>query len=300
MVAAFAAVEFVNAQTYEQVINRLTQKAEVYWASEGPQTKSVVVEASLKTYIYDRDDFVMSVPAVRENGKADTLKVRLNKAIRRNPTSGVAFGVDAGGVMLAENFSPAAGFHITMSWKKIDMTGGFLGATNVYNEESSKAGKRFFAGMAYGELGYNYRFKMHGYNNQGVIVPFVGYMFIFDKNANDLGETATAVKGGTNYTKLEYDVKGNSSAIYGGIKARFSLKHMGGMALTAKVFGGVYQRYYLEDSKRKPFAGVTIGLEFSGAKKRVDSDVNTLQKSLEAGNYEMANQFINNLRANMK
>lgn len=296
-VAAFAAnTEFVNAQN-EQVINNLKNKAEVYWASEGPQTKNVVTEAGQKTYIYDRDDFEISVPAVRENGKADTLKIKLNKAIRRNPTSGVAFGIDAGGVMLAENFSPAAGFHITMSWKKIDMTGGFLGATNVYNEESSKAGKRFFAGMAYGELGYNARFKMRGYNNQGVIVPFVGYMFIFDKNANDLGETATAVEGGTIYTTSEYDVKGNSSAIYGGVKARISLKHMGGMALTAKVFGGVYQRYYLEGSKRKPFAGVTIGLEFSGAKKRVDSDVNTLQKSLENGDYELANQFINNLRA---
>lgn len=294
-----ANTEFVNAQSFgnEQVINNLKNKAEVYWASEGPQTKNVVTEAGQKTYIYDRDDFEMSVPAVRENGKADTLKIKLNKAIRRNPTSGVAFGVDAGGVMLAENFSPAGGFHVTMSWKKIDLTGGFLGATNVYNEESSKAGKRFFAGMAYGEIGYNARFKMRGYNNQGVFVPFVGYMFIFDKNANDLGETATAVEGGTIYTTSEYDVKGNSSAIYGGVKARISLKHMGGMALTAKVFGGVYQRYYLEGSKRKPFAGVTIGLEFSGAKKRVDSDVNTLQKSLEAGNYELANQFINNLRA---
>lgn len=296
-VAAFAAnTEFVNAQDMSTV-NNLTQKAETWWASEGYKTKSVVAEAGQKTYIYDRDDFEMSVPAVRENGKADTLKIKLNKAIRRNPTSGIAVGVDAGGVMLAENFSPAAGFHVTMSWKKIDLTGGFLGATNVYNEESSKAGKRFFAGMAYGELGYNARFKMRGYNNQGVIVPFVGYMFIFDKNANDLGETATAVEGGTIYTTSEYDVKGNSSAIYGGVKARISLKHMGGMALTAKVFGGVYQRYYLEGSKRKPFAGVTIGLEFSGAKKRVDSDVNTLQKSLENGDYRLANDFINNLRA---
>ena len=125
-------------------------------------------------------------------------------------------------------------------------------------------------------------------------------MFIFDKNANDLGEVATAVEGGTIYTTSEYDVKGNSSAIYGGVKARFSLKHMGRTAITVKAFGGVYQRYYLEGSKRKPFAGVTVGIEFSGAKKRVDSDVNTLQKSLEAGNYELANQLINNLRANMK
>lgn len=297
-----ANIETVNAQSNSdvQVINNLKNKAETWWASEGPQTRNVVTEASQRTYIYDRDDFEMSVPTIRENGKADTLKVRLNKAIRRTPTSGVAGGVDLGGVMLAENFSPAAGFHITMSWEKLDITGGFLGATNVYNEESTKAGKRFFAGMAYGELGYNCRFKLNGYNNQGVIVPFVGYMFIFDKNANDLGEVATAVEGGTIYTTSEYDVKGNSSAIYGGVKYRQSLKHMGGMALTVKIFGGVYQRYYLEGSKRKPFAGVTIGIEFSGAKKRVDSDVDALQKSLEAGNYELANAFINNLRANMK
>jgi hypothetical protein len=296
-IAAFAAsTETANAQSNEQVINNLTKKASVWKLSEGePAKNDAISAASAHTYIFDCKKFQIEAPI----SETDSLIAVWQEEQIRNVTNGVAFGVDAGGVMLAENFSAAAGFHVTMSWKRIDITGGFLAATNVYNEESTKAGQRFFAGMAYGELGYNCRFKMRGYNNQGVIVPFAGYMFIFDKNANDINETI-AVNGGT----LTYDgmsnVKGNSSAIYGGVKARFSLKHMGGMALTAKVFGGVYQRYYLEGSKRKPFAGVTIGLEFSGAKKRTDADVKALRTSLENGDYQMANEVINNLRANMK
>lgn len=296
-VAAFAAnIEFVNAQDMSTV-NNLTKKATVWKLSEGePAKNDAISAASAHTYIFDCKRFQIEAPI----SETDSLIAVWQEEQIRNATSGIAVGIDAGGVMLAENFSAAAGFHVTMSWKKIDLTGGFLAATNKYNEESSKAGKRFFAGMAYGELGYNCRFKMRGYNNQGVIVPFVGYMFIFDKNANDLGETATAVEGGTIYTTSEYDVKGNSSAIYAGVKARFSLKHMGRTAITVKAFGGVYQRYYLEGSKRKPFAGVTVGLEFSGAKKRTDADVKALRTSLENGDYRLANEVINNLRANMK
>jgi hypothetical protein len=298
-VAAFAAsTEFVNAQSNSevQVINNLTKKASVWKLSEGePAKNDAISAASAHTYIFDCKKFQIEAPI----SETDSLIAVWQEEQIRNVTNGVAFGVDAGGVMLADNFSPAAGFHVTMSWKKIDITGGFLAATNKYNEESTKAGQRFFAGMAYGELGYNVRFKMRGYNNQGVFVPFVGYMFIFDKNANDISETI-AVNGGT----LTYDgmsnVKGNSSAIYGGVKARFSLKHMGRTAITVKAFGGVYQRYYLEGSKRKPFAGVTIGLEFSGAKKRTDADVKALRTSLENGDYRLANEVINNLRANMK
>lgn len=296
-IAAFAAVENVNAQNSEQVVDRLVEKATTWKLSEGQKEKSDVISAaSAHTYIFGYRKFQIDAPI----SETDSLISVWQEERIREVTNGVAGGVDLGGVMLAKNFSPAAGFHLTMSWKTIDITGGFLAATNKYNEESSKAGKKFFAGMAYGELGYNFRFKMHGYNNQGVIVPLVGYMFIFDKNANDLGETATAVEGGTIYTTSEYDVKGNSSAIYGGVKYRASLKHMGRTAITIKAFGGVYQRYYLEGSKRKPFAGLTAGLEFSGAKKRTDADVKALRTSLENGDYRLANEVINKLRANMK
>jgi hypothetical protein len=304
-IAAFAAAIFmantesVNAQN-EQVINNLSQKAETWWASEGHQTKNVVTEAGQKTYIYDRDDFEMSVPTIRENGKADTLKVRLNKAIRRNETSGVAGGVDLGGLMLDKNFTFAFGAHLTMAWKWFDLTGGVLVGKNKHTDESSLAGQSFITTMVYGEAGVPFRFKQSGYNNMAYIEPYVGYACIFDKNQDYLGENTYTTAEGTVTESGYFDVEGKSAAIYGGVKYRTSLKHMGAWGLTVKVFGGVYQRYYGDGSRRKPFAGVTVGIEFSGAKKRVDSDVNTLQKSLEAGNYELANDFINNLRANMK
>jgi len=301
-IATFAATESVNAQSFgnEQVINNLKNKAEVYWASEGPQTKSVVAEAGQKTYIYDRDDFEMSVPAVRENGMQDTLKIRLNKGIRRNETSGVAGGVDLGGLMLDKNYTFAFGGHITMAWKWFDLTGGVLVGKNKHTDESSLAGKDFTTTMVYGEAGVPFRFKQGGYNNMAYIEPYVGYACIFDKNQDYLGENTYNTTEGTVTESGYFDVEGKSAAIYGGVKYRTSLKHMGAWGLTIKAFGGVYQRYYSDGSRRKPFAGVTVGLEFSGAKKRVDSDVNTLQKSLENGNYELANAFINNLRASMK
>lgn len=302
-VAAFAAnIELVNAQSFgnEQVINSLTQKAVVYWASEGPQTKNVVTEASQKTYFYDRDDNEISVPAVRENGKADTLVIRLNKGICRNETSGVAGGIDAGCLMLDKNFTFAFGGHITMAWRWVDLTGGLLVGKNKNTDESSLAGQSFITTDVYVELGSPFRFKQGGYNNMAYIEPYIGYSCIFDKNQNYLGENTYQTPGGTVTETGYFDVEGKSAAIYGGVKYRTSLKHMGAWGLTIKAFGGVYQRYYGDGSRRKPFAGVTVGIEFSGAKKRVDKDVEALQKSLENGNFELANAFINKLRANMK
>lgn len=308
MIAAFAAfaafaasTETANAQSFgnEQVINNLKNKAEVYWASEGPQTKNVVTEAGQKTYIYDRNDFEMSVPAVRENGKADTLKVKLNKGIRRNETSGIVGGVDAGCLMLDKNFSVAGGAHLTMAWKWVDWTGGLLIASNKHTKESSKQGS-FITTMLYTEIGVPLRFAMGGYNNMGYFEPFIGYACIFDKNQDFIGENSYQTTEGTVTESSFFDVEGKSGAIYGGCKGRFSLKHMGAWGLTVKIFGGVYNRYFKDGSRRKPFFGATIGIEFSGAKKRVDSDVTTLQNSLENNDFRLANEFINNLRANMK
>ena len=298
--AAFAAnIEFVNAQSFgNEQVNRLTQKAETWWASEGYKTKSVVAEASQKTYIYDRDDFEMSVPAVRENGKADTLKIKLNKAIRRNATSGWRLGIQGGCIQMAENFSPTFGLEATFAGKRFLVGAGAEAALSKYNSESTKAGNSFIAPIFSAKAGVILtRFKLNGYNNQGYIAVGYEFKYILDKNEN-LAYESTTTQGNVTTKETQYfAVEGNSMCHCGFVEARFGLKHMGTTSIGVKAYGGVYNRYYIEGSRRKAMIGISVSLYFSGAKKRVDSDVNTLQKSLEAGNYELANTFINNLRA---
>lgn len=299
-----ANVENVNAQTSEQVnnneaglVDRLAKKAEVRFKSEVPSLIETPTSlASQRTYYYNNKDLRVAAPEYGE--KLDSLLMKWEEAKRRVPVSGIAAGPVVGAMQMAENFSPVAGGQLTMAWKRVEISGGGLVGISKYNKESNKAGKSFVCPIAFAELGYiPCRFSMNGYDNQGYISFGAGVQYVFDKNANDAGtntyETSTQIVT----EKSEFMVEGNSTSLYLYGKGRFSLKHMGGSAISVKIFGGIYNRYYMEGSRRKAIVGATVAWEFSGAKKNVDSDVVKLRKSLEGGNYELINDVINQIRA---
>lgn len=308
-VAAFAAnIENANAQTAtaaeqvnnqdQELVDRLAKKAEVYIKSEGPsRIETPTSLASQRTYYFNNINLRVA-SSLEYKEKLDSLLINWQKAKKRVPVSGIAAGPVVGAMQMAENFSPVAGAQLTMAWKRVEISGGGLVGISKYNKESNKAGKSFVCPIAFAEIGYiPYRFAMKGYDNQGYLAFGAGVQYVFDKNANDAGsntyETATQIVT----EKNEFMVEGNSTSLYLYGKGRFSLKHMGGSAISVKVFGGIYNRYYMEGSRRKAIVGATVAWEFSGAKETVDSDVVKLQKSMEGGNYELINNVINQIRA---
>lgn len=298
-IAAFAATS-VNAQNNEQIVNRLVEKAEPYWASEGPKASAqdVTSLAAQHTYYYDNQVLEAKRAFDRDNNRRDSLIIRMKEAIRRNATSGVGVGFKLGCIQMAENFSPTFGLMGSMAWKRVEAVGGFSLAISKYNSESSKAGSSFFCPIANADLGYIVsRFPLGGYNNRGYISLGYSFMYIFDKNQNVSGqntyETATESITTTDY----FSVEGNSMAHTAYVKARFGLKEMGVSSISFKLYGGLYNRYYQEGSRRKAVVGAEVSLEFSGAKKRVDKDVETLEKSLRDGDYTLINDVTNKILA---
>ena len=67
----------------------------------------------------------------------------------------------------------------------------------------------------------------------------------------------------------------------GFVEARISLRHMSTMSLGVKLYGGAYNRYYLDGYRRKAMFGGAVSLYFNGAKKRTDKNVEKLQVLLE-------------------
>lgn len=301
-IAAFAAnTEFANAQS--TVANRLAEKAKAYYKSEGPKTlaQDVTSLASQKTYFYGNERFEGSIPVIREDSRRDSLIISLMKAIRRDAISGAAGGFQIGGMMLAENFTGYAGITGTMTWKRIEVMPSFGLAVSKFNSESSKPGKAFISPIGALDLGVVlYRGSMNGYDNQWYISAGGSFKYILDKNINQSGETTYETDTEYITTSDYFSVKGNSMCFSGYIKARFSLKHMGTTSAFIKAEVGAFNRYYEEGSRKKMFAGLTGGIEFSGAKKRTDADVVELQKSLEQGDYTLINEVVNQLRSNMK
>lgn len=268
MAAAFAAVESVNAQT-EQVNNQLMETVKALKQSQ----RSVAV-ANQRTYFYDKD--VLSV----DFGNGESYD--FIKKIRRNAVSGWGLGIQAGVIQMAENFSPTAGIEATFAGKRFLVGAGAETAISKYNSESTKAGKSFFAPIFGAKAGIILsRFALGGYDNMGYVAVGYEFKYILDKNENKSGETVS-VDGNTTTTTTNYFyVEGNSMCHTGFVEARFSLKHMGGTSLGVKVYGGVYNRYYQEGSRRKAMFGASVSLYFSGAKTRTDKNVELLQYQLE-------------------
>lgn len=301
-----ANVENVNAQTAtaaeqvnnQELVDRLAKKAEVRLKSEVPSLIETPTSlASQRTYYYNNVDLRVA-SSLEYKEKLDSLLMKWEEAKRRVPVSGIAAGPVVGAMQMAENFSPVAGAQLTMAWKRVEISGGGLVGISKYNKESNKAGKSFVCPIAFAELGYiPCRFSMNGYDNQGYISFGAGVQYVFDKNANDAGTNTYETETQIVTEKSEFMVEGNSTSLYLYGKGRFSLRHMGGSAISVKIFGGIYNRYYMEGSRRKAIVGATVAWEFSGAKKTVDSDVVKLRKSLEGGNYELINDVINQIRA---
>lgn len=263
MAAAFAA----NAQNDVE-----TQLMETVKALK--QSQRSVAVANQRTYFYDKD--VLSV----DFGNGESYD--FIKKIRRNAVSGWGLGIQAGVIQMAENFSPTVGFEGTFAGKRILAGAGAETAISKYNAESSKAGRSFFAPIFSAKIGViPCRFPLWGYDNMGYLAFGYEFKYILDKNENKAGETVTT-SGNTTITSTNYFyVEGNSMCHTGFVEARFSLKHMGGTSLGVKVYGGVYNRYYQEGSRRKAMFGASVSLYFSGAKKRTDKNVELLQYQLE-------------------
>lgn len=301
-VAAFAAnVESVNAQSFgnEQVINRLTQKASVWKLSEGQKAKSDAISAaSVKTNIFDDVKLQMAAPIANST---DSLMMEWREAMRRTATYGWGIGGNLGIVQMAENFSPTVGVETTYAGKRIMVGASIELAISKYNTESTRANKRFIAPIFSAKAGIVLtRFKLNGYNNQGYVALGYEFKYILDKNENLAYENTTTSENITTTETQYFAVEGNSMCHCGFVEARFGLKHMGTTSIGVKAYGGVYNRYYIEGSRRKAMVGVSVSLYFSGAKKTTDKDVKALRTSLENGDYRLANEVINNLRANMK
>lgn len=284
IIAAFAAATFVantvNAQN-EQVINQLKQTCQALQQSQ----RSMTV-ANQHTYFYDKDILHL------EFGKGESYD--FTKKIRRNATSGWALGIQAGAIQMAENFSPTAGLETTFAGKRFLVGAGFEAAISKYNKESSKAGTSFFAPIFSAKAGIILtRFSLGGYDNMGYIAMGYEFKYILDKNQNvadeETYETATEITTSTDY----FNVEGNSMCHTCFVEARFSLKQMGGTSIGIKAYGGAYNRYYQEGSRRKAMFGGSVSLYFNGAKKRVDNNVHLLQYQLE-----QMNNSINQMRAN--
>lgn len=281
-IAAFAAnVENVNAQTTEQVENSLRETVKALKQSQ----RSVAV-SNQRTYFYDKD--------VLEVNFGEGESYQFTKKIRRNAVSGWGLGVQAGGIKMAENFSPTAGIEATFAGKRFLVGAGAEAAISKYNSESTKAGKSFIAPIFSAKAGIILsRFSLGGYDNMGYVAVGYEFKYVLDKNENKAAEHVER-EGNIETTTTDYFyVEGNSMCHTGFVEARFSLKHMGGTSLGVKAYGGVYNRYYQEGSRRKAMFGASVSLYFNGAKCRTDKNVELLQTQLE-----QYNNNINQMRAN--
>jgi len=283
VIATFVAgTENANAQNESELLNRIQSTLD---KMDKQKSQKLLDLTAQKTYFYDKDVLAVDL------GSGEKTFV---KKIRRNPTSGVALGINAGVVQMAENFSPTLGLGLTMAWKRIEGNVGFAGAISKYNDESDKAGESFLTPIANADLGIIVtRGSLGGYDNQWYLSIGYSFMYVFDKNHNKNAErtyeTATEIVTTSDF----FAVEGNSMAHCAYVKARFSLHHLGCSAVSVKAFGGIYNRYYEEGSRRKAIVGVSASFELSGAKKRVDNNVVELQYELE-----QYNNYINQMRAN--
>ena len=271
MAAAFAAVS-VNAQSLngnEQVENSLRETIAALKTSQ----RSVAV-ANQRTYFYDKD--------VLEVNFGEGESYQFTKKIRRNAVSGWGLGAQAGYIQMAENGSPTAGLEATFAGKRFLVGAGAEAAISKYNSESTKAGQSFVAPIFSAKAGIILsRFALGGYDNMGYVALGYEFKYVLDKNENKAGERVER-EGNIETTTTDYFyVEGNSMCHTGFVEARFSLKHMGGTSLGVKVYGGMYNRYYQEGSRRKAMFGASVSLYFSGAKKRTDKNVELLQYQLE-------------------
>lgn len=261
----------VNAQeqaTAQQLVEKLSKTLD-----KMKESQPLMNEVAQHTYIYDVEQL---------NLEFSGEKYAFKKAIRRNPTSGIAVGINAGCVQMAENFSPTIGGHATMAWKRFEGTVGMGLAISKYNAESNKSGKQFLCPIANGDWGIIIsRFGSKNYDNQGYFSIGYSFMYVFDKNSNLSGETTYETPTEITTVSDVFSVEGNSMCHCGYVKYRRALKFLGVSAVSVKGFGGIYNRYYQEGSRRKAIIGASIAFELSGAKKRVDHNVYELQHDLE-------------------
>lgn len=283
-VAAFAAnIENANAQTTGMgtVENQLRETVKALKQSQ----RSVAI-GNQRTYFYDKD--VLSV----DFGEGESYD--FTKKIRRNAVSGWGVGIQAGAIKMAENFSPTAGVEATFAGKRFLVGAGAEAAISKYNAESTKAGQSFVAPIFSAKAGIILsRFSLGGYDNMGYVAVGYEFKYILDKNENKAAERVER-EGNVETTTTDYFyVEGNSMCHTGFVEARFSLKHMGGTSIGVKAYGGMYNRYYQEGSRRKAMFGASVSLYFNGAKCRTDKNVELLQTQLE-----QYNNNINQMRAN--
>jgi hypothetical protein len=302
--ATFVASENANAQTAEQsvVANRLAKKATAYWKSEGePKADATAVGAAAqKTYFFNKKRVRAAVEG-ENNGRPDSLIIRWDKDVKREATSGWAFGVTGGVIQMAENFSPTLGLDASFAGKLL-----LLGATaeagiSKYNGESSKAGKSFVAPVFSARIGIiPCHFSLGGVDNRGWLAIGYEFKYILDKNENLASERVYETPSETITESGYFAVEGNSMCHTGFIEARFSPKHFGSVSIGVKAYGGVYNRYYQEGSRRKAMFGASVSLYFSGAKKRSDADVIRMLNEAGNGDYTIMNEAINQIRAKMQ
>lgn len=283
VIATFVAgTENANAQNESELLNRIQSTLD---KMDKQKSQKLLDLTAQKTYFYDKDVLAVNFG----NGEKNFVK-----KIRRNPTSGLAGELKLGGIQMAENFSPAAFAGLTFAGKRFESGAGMGLAISKYNDESDKAGQFFPCPIAYADLGVVIlRFPMRGFDNQGKLSTGYRFMYVFDKNHNKNAErtyeTATEIVTTSDF----FAVEGNSMAHCWYFKAIFSLKHLGCSYLGVEVYGGLYNRYYEEGSRKKALVGASVTLGLSGAKKRVDNNVVELQYELE-----QYNEYINQMRAN--
>lgn len=270
IVAAFAAFAIViNANAQNGTVENMLKETIKALKTSQP----AMVETGQHTYYYDKD--VLEVNFGDEG-------YQFTKQIRRNAVSGWALGAQAGAIQMAENFSPTAGIEATYAGKRFLVGAGAEAAISKYNDESSKAGKSFVAPIFSAKAGIIItRFPLWGYNNMGYVAVGYEFKYILDKNQNVSGERTYETQT-EKITETEYfSVEGNSMCHTGFVEARISLRHMSTVSLGIKLYGGAYNRYYQEGSRRKAMFGGSVSVYFNGAKKRTDKNVEKLQTLLE-------------------
>ena len=280
-IAAFAACPVVNAQELSTVENKIIETCDAIKESQ----KAMGIANRASDY---HDVEKLNIKFTEEEIYS------LYYKIRKNATSGCGIGIQAGGLKEADMFSPTFGLEATYAGKYIVAGFGIEGAISQFNDESATPGKKFFVPIASAKIGIILkRFALRGYDNMGYIALGYEYKYILDKNKNLSGEytyeTDTEVVTDRSY----YYVKGNSMCHCGFVEGRFSLKHMSNLSLGVKLYGGVYNRYYMEGSRRKAMFGASVSLYFGLSKTHVDKNVEMLKTQLE-----QLNDNINQMRAN--
>lgn len=293
--------ESVNAQNLgsEQVFNkvrRVLAKSDIVVDGDTLKNKGIVSEATVKTDLYDKSKFTVEMPVDSNR----TAHVSMDEGIRRIILSKGSAGIDAGYMNIGGVSTWAAGAHLTMAWKYLSVTPGFLLGYYKMNQESNRPGQGYMTQMVYCEAGGNIRFPMGGFNNHQLIELGIGVMYIFKKNSNDVSSN-TYISGNQLVTeKSEFRVEGNATSFYLYAKWRFAFKHMGITGGSIKGMGGITREYYKFGSESEWFFGGIASFDLSFSKKHTDKDVEWFQNSLEMGNQRVVNEFVNQLRATVK